>query len=72
MVTSIQVSEELKQTLEKRKLSSRESYEEIIWDLIEDTQIVNEQTLKEIEEAREQYKRGETISHEDLRKKLNV
>ena len=37
MATTIQVSEELKYELQKRKLNVRETYEEVIWDLIEDT-----------------------------------
>jgi len=34
MKTTIQISEELKNELAKKKLSNRETYESIIWDLI--------------------------------------
>ena len=34
MATTIQVSEELLDELKIRKISDKESYEEIIWDLI--------------------------------------
>ncbi|MDZ7837051.1 MAG: hypothetical protein U5N58_03380 [Actinomycetota bacterium] len=36
MATSIQISEELKRELCKKKISSRETYENIIWSLLED------------------------------------
>ena len=37
MATTIQVSNKLAQELKNRKMYDKESYEEIIWDLIEDT-----------------------------------
>ena len=48
MVTTIQISEELKKELSKKKFSDRETYENIIWDLLEDTMELNEKTKKEI------------------------
>jgi len=72
MVTTIQISEELKNTLNKRKLFDRETYEEIIWDLLEDTLELSEQTHKEIEIARKEFKEGKTISHKQLKKELGL
>ncbi len=72
MVTTIQVSNELLQELKNRKLYEKESYEGVIWDLIEDTLELSEATKKGIEIAREQIKKGEVISHEDLMKELGL
>ena len=52
MATTIQVSEKLLDTLKRKKLYDKESYEEVIWDLIEDIQEVNTETKQEIEQAR--------------------
>lgn len=72
MVSSIQVSEELKNELKKRKMSDNETYETIIWDLIEDSLELSSETLKEIEIARQEFADGKTISHKDLKVELNL
>jgi len=71
MATTIQVSMELKNTLEKRKMSS-ESYEEIIWDLLEDTMELSEATKKKIGIAEREYEKGNFITHEQLKKELGI
>ncbi|MBU4483587.1 MAG: hypothetical protein KKG62_05740, partial [Actinobacteria bacterium] len=58
MVTTIQISEELKKELSKKKLSDRETYENIIWYLLEDTMELNEKTKKELEESRIELSEG--------------
>lgn len=68
MVTTIQISEELKDVLAKRKISEKETYEDIIWDLIEDTMELSQDTKDEIEAARAEAARGETISLEELKR----
>lgn len=70
MVTTIQVSEELLEKLKTRKMYDRESYEEVIWDVLEDSQEVNEQTKKEIEQARAEIKAGKFYTHEQVKKRL--
>ncbi|MFT4261583.1 MAG: hypothetical protein ACMXX9_04090 [Candidatus Woesearchaeota archaeon] len=72
MVTTIQVSKELKEKLSKRKISPKDSYEEIIWDLLEDTLELSEQTKKEIELARKEFEKGEYITHAQLKKDLDL
>ena len=72
MATSIQISEELKKELLKKKLSDRETYENIIWDLLEDTMELNEQTKKELEESRKEIKEGKTVNLNQLKKELNI
>jgi len=72
MVTTIQVSERLVSTLKKRKQYNKESYEEIIWNLVEDTMELNEETKKELEQARADIKAGKFFTHEQVKKKLGL
>ena len=72
MATTIQISNQVKQTLDKMKIFERETYNEIIESMIEDKMEFSEQTKKDIEEARKQIKEGKTISHEEVKKKLGV
>lgn len=72
MVTTIQITEQLQETLTKRKFFDRETYEEIIWDLIEDTQELNEQTKKELKEARDEIKSGKVHTLSQVKKELGI
>ena len=72
MATTIQVSERLVDTLKKRRQYDKESYEEVIWDLVEDSMEVNEQTKREIERARADIKSGKFYTHEQVKKKLGL
>ena len=58
MTTTIQISDNVKKTLEKMKLYDRETYNDVIERMIEDELELNEQTKKEIEEARNRIKSG--------------
>ena len=71
MVTTIQVSEELLDELKIRKISDKESYEEIIWDLIEDRLEFSEQTKKNLLQSEKEIKEGKTVSIEEIKKKHN-
>ena len=46
MATTIQISEELKKELTKKKLYTAESYEDVIWDLMEDTMELSDETKR--------------------------
>ena len=70
MDTTIQISNSLKKELLKRKIFNKETYEEVIWDLIEDTQELSEQTKKEIAQSRAEYKAGKTHSLEKIKKEM--
>lgn len=72
MATTIQISGELQGILKSRKLYEKESYEEIIWDLLEDTMELSEETKKDIIKAEEDIKAGRTISLEEIRKRLGI
>ena len=53
MATTIQISENLVNTLKQRKQYEKESYEEVIWNLVEDSQELNAETKKELEQAKD-------------------
>ena len=72
MPTTIQVSNEVKQELDKKKLYSRETYNEIIERMLEDEMELHEETKKEIEEARKRIKSGKFIHHEQVKKELGL
>lgn len=72
MVTSIQISEELQKELIKRKLSDKEIYEEVIWDLVEDSQELSEQTKIEIAQARTEIKAGKFHTSAEVKKELGL
>jgi len=70
--TTIQISKELLEYLKKRKLGEKESYEEVIRDLLEDTMELSEETKKDIAEARKEYKEGKFHSWEKIKKELKL
>jgi predicted transcriptional regulator len=72
MATTIQVSNELKDKLSFRKTSNKDSYEDIIWDLLEDTLELNDQTKKEIEISRKEIAEGKFVTHAELKKELGI
>jgi hypothetical protein len=72
MDTTIQISKRLQKELQKRKFFDKETYEEIIWDIIEDTATLNDQTKKEIAEARAEIKAGKVHTLAKVKKELGL
>ena len=72
MATTIQISNKLLEELRNRKVFDKESYEEVIWDLIEDTKELTEETKKDIEKARVDVRKGRLISMEEVEKSLGL
>ena len=72
MATTIQISEELLQILKQHKLYDKESYEEVIWNIIEDNQEISEQTKEEIKIARKEIAEGKGIKHSEVKKRLGI
>jgi len=72
MVTTIQISDELLGKLKLMKIFDKESYEEIIWDLLEDRMELSDETKKNIEISEKQIKEGKTISIEEVKKRLKI
>jgi len=74
MDTTIQISKDLRKALQMRKISDKEKYEDVIWDLIEDSMELSEETKKNIAESEKDIREGRTIPFEQIKKefKLNV
>jgi predicted CopG family antitoxin len=56
--TTIQISRDLLNDLKSRKMYDKESYEDIIRDLVEDTMELSKQTLENIHKSEEDIKFG--------------
>jgi len=69
METSIPVSRDLLNQLKIMKIHDKESYENLIWDLIEDRMELSEETKKNISISEKQIKEGKVISFEELKRK---
>jgi hypothetical protein len=72
MATTIQVSEKLQKELSRRKLFDKESYEEVIWDMIEDTMELSEETKKNIAKSEKEFREGKVHTLEEVKKKLGM
>jgi predicted transcriptional regulator len=72
METTIQVSRELLERLRQMKTHDKESYEDLIWDLIEDRMELSQETKENIVQSEKEIKEGKTVSFEDIKKKYNL
>ena len=70
--TTIQISKELASELQKRKLSPKESYENVIWDLVEDTQELSKEVKEALERGRQQMREGKVVSWEEVKKRYTL
>ena len=68
METTIQVSKELLGKLVLMKMHEKESYESVIWDLIEDRMEFSKETMKNIEKSESEINAGKTIPFEQIKK----
>jgi predicted CopG family antitoxin len=69
METTIQISRELLEKLAKMKIHEKESYENVIWDLMEDRMQLSEETKKNLVLSEKDIKEGRMVSLEELRRK---
>jgi hypothetical protein len=72
MDTTIQISKALQKELLKRKFFDKETYEEVIWDMIEDTKELSNQTKKELAQARSEIKAGKVHTLAKVKKELGL
>jgi len=72
MATTIQISEELLAELKKRKMHDKESYEDLIWDLLEDTMELSDETKRNIAQSEEDIKAGRVHSFEEVKQMLRM
>lgn len=67
--TSIRISSDLLNTLKKFK-EEGDSYENVIWDFIEPHLELSEQTKRDIELSKKEYKKGNFVTLEEVKKEL--
>lgn len=72
MATTIQVSKELHDALEKNKISASESYEDLLWSLLEDRMELSEETEKDIAQARRDIAKGRVYTLEQVEKEAGL
>ncbi len=70
--TTIQISKKLQCELNRKKLYVRETYEEIIWSLLEDTMELSEETKRRIVQAEKEIKEGKTVPFSEVKKKVGL
>lgn len=69
MTTTIQISDDVKKALEKMRLFERETYNEVIENMLEDNIEINQQTKKELAERK---KSNDFVSQEDIEKEFGI
>ena len=72
--TTIQISPSILERLKMLKRHKRESYEEVLINLLEEyeEETLSDEEIEDIKEALEEVKRGETISIEDVAKEFGI
>ena len=75
MATTIQISLSLLERLKQMKLHEKESYEEVIWDMVEDRMELSKETLQNIKEAEKDFEEGnwgKFSTLEEVKKELGL
>ena len=51
---------------------NKETYEEVIWDLLEDSMEISEETRKHLDQSKKEIAEGKTVSLEGIKKKMGI
>ena len=70
MTTTIQIDNEIRNTLNNMKLHTRETYNDVLERLIEDLQELNTETKKEIKKALKEIESGNYKTHSDVKAEM--
>lgn len=70
--TTIQINRETKERLDGLRVSNRDTYNDIIENLIEDSMELSDAAMKDIEDALEDIKQGRVYSLDDVKKSLGI
>jgi len=70
MVTTIQIKEDIKTTLDGMKMFERETYNDVLERLLEDTRELDEETKKDIQKAIKEIESGKFKTHEQLKTEM--
>jgi len=68
--TTIQIDKKIKEVLERKRIHPRETFNDIIERLIEDSEELDEKTKKELVKARKEIRNGKFKTHEQVGKEL--
>jgi predicted transcriptional regulator len=71
-MTTIRISKELQDVLKSRKMVSRDTYEEVMGEVLEPEMELSEETLKNIEQSRKEIKKGLFYTHEEIKKERGL
>jgi len=72
MVTTIQISTTLLKQLKTMKINQKESYEDIIWELVEDRLTLSEETQQLLKQAEQDVKQGRLHTWQQVKKDFDV
>ena len=70
MTTTIQVDEDIRNTLNNMKLHNRETYNDVLERLIEDLQELNVMTKREIKKALKEIESGNYKTHSEVQSEM--
>jgi predicted transcriptional regulator len=70
--STIQLSTEIKRTLESMKVHPRETFNDVLERLVEDVRELDRQTLAEVEEARAEIRAGRYLTQDQVRKAMGL
>jgi predicted transcriptional regulator len=71
-ITTIQISADLRKELAKLKMYDKESYEEVIWDLIEDSVELSDEAKADLKKAEEDVRKGRVYTLDQVKKELGI
>ncbi len=75
MATTIQIDEKTKELLEKLKIHKRESFNEVIKNLVAtkfDFEPISDEEIRDVEKSLDEIKAGRYYTHEQVKKNLNL
>jgi predicted transcriptional regulator len=70
MTTTIQVKEDIRNSLNAMKIHNRETYNDVLERMMEDLQELNKATIRDIKIALKEIESGDYKTHDDVRKEL--
>ena len=70
--TKIQLSTEIKHTLESMKLHPRETFNDVVERLLEDVRELEKNTLADVEASRVEIRAGKYLTQEQIRKAMGL
>jgi predicted CopG family antitoxin len=70
--TTIQLSTDVKRTLEAMKIHPRETFNDVLERLVEDVRELDGRTLVEVEEARAEIRAGRYLTQKQVRKAMGL